>query len=516
MLRKETGKNDSEIPAGKELICSHLRGISILTSQVLRSCLKYSPHKIIGPTILFIIVLISIASLFQPSLTLLIISSAASVLFGIFLIALAFITTLIRQLTLLDQQSQEEVNLHQEPELRTGLKALDDLLLEHHNHILELHEKIKASTAENNMLLHRYEVLTESLVAAIIIRDKNSKIAYCSPYTEVLTGYSLFDIYAMEEDFFYSIIHEEDREKYCRSLKVSNYGEAFQFRYRFFHKTGIEMWAETRTVPIIDENGEITSSLSITLDVTATVRHQKQVEEKNRDLEDFSYMISHDLKAPIYTIKGMVNLIEEDYQDQLPEELSEPIEHICQATHRLEKLVASVLEYSRISTQENQIEIVDLNLVINEVKQDFAAQISEANGKLVVQDNLPAIIGDKLKVYQILSNITGNAIKYRSDQRPLEIAISEHESQRKRYLTLSIKDNGTGIPENKLDEIFRPFQRAHSQEIEGSGIGLACVKKLLEKLSGDIEVKSKYGLGSEFLVLFKRASNSDHRETAIS
>ena len=360
--------------------------------------------------------------------------------------------------------------------------------------------------AEKDMLLSRYQVLTENLAAAIFIRNAQGRLAYCSPYTEVLTGYSVDEMYESEQDFFLSIVHPEDQEKYQRALKVSAYGEAFQFRYRFIHKTGLEMWAETRTVPILDAEGTVLSSLSITLDVTGTIRYQQQVEEKNRDLEDFTYMVSHDLKAPIFTIKGMVQVLEEDFLKTLPAELKEILGHIGSASKRLETLVTGVLEYSRISRATAPQQIVYLDAVLSEVAQDFAPQLNSAGGSLSIASGLPAVVGDQRMIYQIFSNLVGNAIKYRSPQRAVEINITPAGSKNSRYTAISIKDNGLGIPADKLDQIFRPFQRAHGKEIEGSGIGLACVKKLLEKIAGEISVQSTVAAGTEFQVVLRQAS----------
>ncbi|NLF25417.1 MAG: PAS domain-containing sensor histidine kinase [Deltaproteobacteria bacterium] len=376
---------------------------------------------------------------------------------------------------------------------------------------LPLHEQIQRQRQEIDMLLERYQVLTDNLAASIIIRNNQGTVAYCSPYTAVPTGYALAEIYEAEGDFFLEIIHDEDRDKYLRALKVAAQGEAFQLRYRFFHKTGIEMWAETRTVPIIDERGEISSSLSITLDITGLIRRQRQIEEKNRDLEDFSYMISHDLKAPLFTIKGMLNVIEEDFGGQLDPDLNEALKHIGLAVRRLDSLVGSVLEYSRIGQEDDREEAVSLSALMRELKQEFSPQLAKVQATLEIESDLPTVVGDRLKIYQIFSNLIGNALKYRSPERALLIEVRREQSRTDRFAKISVKDNGSGIPAGKIDAIFRPFQRSHGKEIEGSGIGLACVKKLLEKLGGEIEVKSVEGQGSEFTVTLR--SGWKHADT---
>ncbi len=366
-----------------------------------------------------------------------------------------------------------------------------------------LHQELDTVVDENNLLTESYRNLTENLAASVIVRDLNGKVIYCSPYTEVLTGYSLEEIYGSKQDFFLGIMHKDDQERYGRALKVASLGEAFQFRYRYMHRSGIEMWAETRSVPMLNEVGAITSSLSITLDVTATVRYQRQMEEQAQNLAEFSYMISHDLKAPIYTIKGMIGVLDEDLKNK-SSETTEIIGHMRSANLRLESLVGSILQYCKISSEELKTEVVELDTVLNDVLEDYAPQL--ASGKVkIVRDPLPSILGDRIKVYQILSNIVGNAIKFRDPSREAAIRLTAKNGVVPHSAVLSVEDNGLGIPKDKLETIFRPFQRAHGAEIEGSGIGLACVKKLMERLGGEVQVASEENKGSEFRLVFRGA-----------
>jgi signal transduction histidine kinase len=267
------------------------------------------------------------------------------------------------------------------------------------------------------------------------------------------------------------------------------------------------MWAETRTVPIMDDHGDLTSSLSITFDVTSLIRRQQQIEEKNRDLEDFSYMISHDLKAPIFTIKGMMQILQEDLQITTESSTWEIIQHINAATDRLEQLVQSVVDYSRVGIGESAEEVVNINSLLQDICNEITPQLSAVEGSISVTPAMPEVLGDRLKLYQIFSNLIGNAIKYRSPERKLEISITATYIS-PRYVQFLVKDNGLGIPSNRLQDIFRPFQRAHSKDIEGSGIGLACVKKLVSCLRGDVSVQSEVGVGSTFKVVLPLVEDS--------
>jgi PAS domain S-box-containing protein len=383
-------------------------------------------------------------------------------------------------------------------QILSKIKWLDLFLREKDLSTQKLRSEVDNLKHEKDGLLEHYHVLTNNLAAAVVIRDSEHKISYCSPYTEVLTGYAVSEIYDSQEDFFLKIIHPEDREKFKRALRVAAAGEPFQFRYRLYHRSAIEMWAETRTVPVMSDDGQMLFSLSVTLDVTGMIRYQQQVEEKNRDLRDFTYMVSHDLKAPIFTIKGMLGLIDQDIKDDA-EQIEEPLQHISQATNRLDALVKSVLEYSRISSQDFQIESVNLQEVFSELLVEVKPELEKIGAEIEIENELPTVRGNKLALYQVLSNLVGNAIKYRSPERKLKLWITPHPSSDRDKINISFQDNGLGIPNNKLDDIFRPFQRAHAHtQIEGSGIGLASVKRILEKVGGDIRVESTEGSGSTF------------------
>ena len=366
-------------------------------------------------------------------------------------------------------------------------------------------ETIKSLKEEWQIAQERYDLLTDNLAASIIIRDSEDRIIYCSPFTEVLTGFSTQEIYNSKDDFFKQVASDDDKDIIRRALKIAACGEAFRYRYRFYHKTGILMWAETRTVPIMNSCGEVIATLSITLDVTDAALYQKQVEEKNRDLQDFTYMVSHDLKGPIYTIKGMHGILKEylDTQINNPETI-EAMKHIEQAVSRLEKLVGSVLEYSKLSTKEISTEKVNFKGVLLEVLSDLEPVIKDKEIEILCEESYPDIITNKNALYQILANLIGNAVKYRTENRHTVIKVENTAAINRHQAKITISDNCQGIAAEKLPLIFRPFQRANDK-VEGSGIGLASVKKLLEKTSGQITVESEYQKGSTFSLTFRKA-----------
>ena len=354
----------------------------------------------------------------------------------------------------------------------------------------------------------RYKILTENVAAAVMLHEADGTILWCSPFTEVITGFPLSEIYRNKSTFLTANVQEEDREIVQRSLQIVATGEPFQCRYRFYHKSGIALWLETRTVPILDNTSNEYVALSITIDVTAHVMNQLQVEERNKDLNEFTYMLSHDLKAPILTVSGMLGILEEEEAIKNNPQLTEPLTYIRKATKRLQDLVSGVLELARISAAERTLEPIPLRDVINEVLEDHQLQIQQNEAKVTTIEELPVVLGNKTQLYQVFSNLIGNAIKYKRSDRPLIISIGSEKALSRRKTSIVVSDNGRGISSDKLESIFKPFNRAGEETIEGTGVGLASVKKLVEKLGGSIKVESEQDQGTSFTIELRKAPES--------
>ncbi len=371
--------------------------------------------------------------------------------------------------------------------------------------ILESVEHLKQSEFDTQS---RYKILTDHVAAAVVVHQPDGSVVWCSPYTEVLTGYSLSEIYDSREDFLQSHVHEDDRETFLKAQAIVTTAEPFQYRYRFYHKSGLSLWLETRTVPIFDPVAQEYVALSITLDVTASVNNQIKIEERNRDLNEFTYMISHDLKAPIVTLRGMLELVQEECTRLKAENAAEPLSYMRKAIGRMEQLVGGILELARVSTTDRTLEPVNLGEVVREVIEDYQPQIAQSHAQVEVPVDLPWVLGTSTQLYQIFGNLVGNALKYRSPDRTPIISMTADTAHSRRRVLITVRDNGKGIPENYHEAIFKPFHRAGEQSLEGSGVGLACVKKLVEKLGGSIRVESEVGQGTAFVIEVRRAEVS--------
>ncbi len=340
-----------------------------------------------------------------------------------------------------------------------------------------------------------------------MLHQADGMILWGSPFTEVLTGFSLSEVYKNREGFLLGQVHEDDKRLVEKSLAIVNTGEPFQYRYRFYHKSGMTLWLETRTVPIYDSSLSDYIALSITLDVTSAVLNQLQIEERNRDLNEFTYMVSHDLKNPINTIKGMIGLIQAEPSITASRALEQAAAYISSAAVRLEDLTDGVLKLARVSASERSLEPVDLNDVMDEVTHDFKHQLEHASGQITTIEELPVVLGNRTQLYQIFSNLIGNAIKYRSPERPLIISVAPEKASSRRKASIVVRDNGRGIAPDHIDEIFKPFHRASDAEVGGLGVGLACVQRLASRLGGSVGVESKQGEGSMFTVTLRKSAS---------
>jgi two-component system sensor histidine kinase/response regulator len=217
-------------------------------------------------------------------------------------------------------------------------------------------------------------------------------------------------------------------------------------------------------------------------------RYVKELERANQDLDDFAVTVSHDLKAPLRTIQAFSMLLMEDYADALDETGRGYLDKVRKAAERMSLLIEDLLKLSRVGRKFTELEKVDLNALLEEIKADLKVRIEERSGEVVVE-KLPGIFTQRVWMKELLTNLIDNGLKFNKSDKP-KVEISCEESE-KSYL-FKVKDDGIGIEEKYQANIFNLFERLHSQsEYEGTGAGLAICKKIVEELGGTIRVESK-------------------------
>ncbi len=231
----------------------------------------------------------------------------------------------------------------------------------------------------------------------------------------------------------------------------------------------------------------------------------RQLRQANEELEAFAYSVSHDLRTPLRTMEGFAHALLDDFGDELPPEARDYVERIIASGEQSEKLIRDLLAYSRLSFEEVQLQAVDLSEVVELAREQVAGALEAADARLDVQDDLPRIRSHQATLVQVISNLLSNAVKFvPPDRTPLIEVGAEEVTEGAR---LWVQDNGVGIPPDQTDRIFKVFERlAESGDQPGTGIGLAIVRRGIERLGGRVGVESEPGEGSRFWIEIPRSS----------
>jgi signal transduction histidine kinase/heme-degrading monooxygenase HmoA len=243
------------------------------------------------------------------------------------------------------------------------------------------------------------------------------------------------------------------------------------------------------------------SSRELERELLQRQRLMQELERSNEDLLHFAHIASHDLLEPLRTVAGFAQLLRYRYSSQLDGDAQDFINYIVTGTRRLHRLINDLLTYSRAGQPSSEVELVELNGLVEEIKLLLSRAIEENQVTFEVSD-LPAIFANRSQMFQLLENLISNAIRFRGTPPP---AVRIGSSSDEKLHTIWVQDNGIGIEEEYRTLIFEPFQRLHNQLTSGSGIGLALCRRIVERHGGRIWVESEFGRGSKFLFTIDRS-----------
>ncbi|MBV9080953.1 MAG: PAS domain S-box protein [Elusimicrobia bacterium] len=247
---------------------------------------------------------------------------------------------------------------------------------------------------------------------------------------------------------------------------------------------------------IRDTDGRMVGVSKIARDISGHKQYERRLLEQAKELEQFAYISSHDLKEPLRKISNYAQLLDLKTTGGVDPEARRCIDNIVSGTERMNNLIEALLSYSRIDHSDNA-EPTDLNEVVRTVLSDLESTIVEA-GATVTCGPLPVVMGDKTHMQQLLQNLVGNALKFRGAAAPWVQITAESDG---RHHRITVADNGIGIAPEYHDQIFKVFQRLHgSGRYPGTGIGLAICKKIADKYGGSISLSSQEGQGAAFTV----------------
>jgi PAS domain S-box-containing protein len=225
-------------------------------------------------------------------------------------------------------------------------------------------------------------------------------------------------------------------------------------------------------------------------------RRAQELERAYKDMESFSYSVSHDLRAPLRIIQGMSDIVLKDHYDKLDDEVKNLIKRIQRNTERMEQLVMSFLELSKVSRQEMEIAEIDIEKAASLISADLKALVTGRNINLTVK-KIPSAYGDIIFIRQVITNLLSNAFKFTKarDVASIEVGGWSEESENVYY----VKDNGSGFDMAYANKLFKVFQRLHSpKEFEGVGIGLSIVDRIIKRHGGRVWAEGKVDEGAQF------------------
>lgn len=355
-----------------------------------------------------------------------------------------------------------------------------------------------------------------SLHARIVIIDETARIVSSNQswvqYCEGLSGCEghRCDI---DVNFFQLLPQVLADETYFRPITtgIQNilHGHANQFaleypansdKGRIWHYMVAQRFIGEGPVRIVISNTDISQRKMAEEALRAMTR---RLVEANRELNDFATIASHDLQEPLRKVLAFSERLQATARDQLDPRARNYLERIDGATHRMQVLISSLLEYSRLTTRAQQFTQVNLDGVLSEVLADLEHRI-ESQGATFQCARLATIQADALQIRQLFQNLLSNALKYHQAGVPPEIRISSRPSRiqdMEPAIEITVADNGIGFDEKYAERIFKAFQRLHNrQEFEGTGIGLTICKKIVERHRGEIRAESQPGQGSRFII----------------
>jgi len=228
-------------------------------------------------------------------------------------------------------------------------------------------------------------------------------------------------------------------------------------------------------------------------------RKTTDLERSNRDLEGFAHSISHDLKNPLSAVTVSLGLMQSLHGQAMPAKASEYLGYALDGANRMARMIDGLLRFSRLTREDVAFERLETRAVVNDALADLRGEIDRTGADIRVPETLPSVVGDGSQIERVFLNLIGNAIKYgRPGVTPVVTVTAERDGP---LVAFTVADNGLGMPPESLSRIFDIFHRVdHASAVEGSGIGLAMVKRIIEQHGGTITVSSELGVGSRFRI----------------
>ncbi len=331
---------------------------------------------------------------------------------------------------------------------------------------------------------------------AFILLDPQGYVTSWNPGAENIKGYQYDEIIGKHFSVFYPK-EAIDKGWPDHELMVARTEGRFEDEGWRVRKDGSQFWANVVITPFKDDTGELRGFWKITRDLTERKLAEERLKRSNRELEQFASVAAHDLQEPLRKIQAFGDRLQTRARD-LDGQSRDYLERMLSSATRMRSLITDLLTFSRVTSKAQPFVRVELDGLVREVISDLEVRIQQTRGRVEI-GSLPALDADPLQMRQLFQNLIGNALKFR---RPEEAPVITIDSKRAgSFWQISVRDNGIGFEEVYLDRIFEMFQRLHGRtEYEGTGMGLAICRKIVERHRGSITAHSQPGAGATFIV----------------
>ena len=326
---------------------------------------------------------------------------------------------------------------------------------------------------------------------------------YISPSVKQIFGYAPEDFYA-DSTLLWKCFPEDEKVKHEGFWENAKNGDiAPTIEYRIIDASGNSRWIHQSNVVVNDASGVFIAIESISADITDMKKIEAEREElisdlksKNQELERFTYTVSHDLRSPLVTIKGFIGMLEEDMENGDSERVREDMQRISSAADKMNILLKDLLELSRVGRIANAYEQFSLESVVRDVQELLHGKLGERGAVLEIENALPVVSGDLPRIREVFQNLIENAIKFTGNTDSPRITVGCKRKNGRDIIY--VKDNGIGIEKANQERVFGLFEKL-DRSIEGTGLGLALVRRIIEVHGGTIWVNSEgEGKGAVF------------------
>ncbi len=347
--------------------------------------------------------------------------------------------------------------------------------------------------------------------AIVAITDKRGIIKYVNSKFCAISKYAPEELLGKTHKIINSGYHP--KEYFTEMWRTISSGKVWEGELRNRAKDGSYYWVHTTIVPFMNAEGKPEDYVAVRYEITERKLaeeqlkiYSKKLELSNQELQDFASVAAHDLQEPLRKIQSFSDRLKTKGREELKPELFDYLDRIQSSAARMQTLINDLLAFSRVTTRAQPFIRVSLNEIMKQVVSDLELRLEQSAGR-VEWDDLPSIDADATQMRQLFQNLIGNALKFKKpDQSPV-VRVEAHVLDLSPLgrpgpaVKVTVTDNGIGFDEKYLDRIFTIFQRLHGRhEFEGTGIGLAVCRKIVDRHGGQITANSSPGQGAKFIV----------------